>query len=328
MFIRNWLRAVWLLLTCLLGALPGVSVGADGYPVKPVKLIVPFAAAGTSDVISRIMGQRLSERWNVPVVVENRAGAGGNIGSEVVAQSAPDGYTMLLGTVATHGINASLYKKMSFDPVRDFAPISLLASTPSVLMVSASLPVHSVKELIDYARANPGKLNFGSSGNGSSHHLAGELFNSMAGVRIMHVPYRGTAAAQTDLMAGQIQVIFDTLPSAMPFIKSDKLRPLAVTSLQRDPALPDLPTISEAGLPGYEVGSWYGLLFPAGVDPEIVRRANEAVVAVIRSPEVNRKLLELGATPVGSTPAEFAAFIRKELEKWAPVIKASGASVD
>ena len=328
MCFRKWLRAAWALLACFSILMPVTSAGADAYPAKPIRLVVPFAAAGTSDVISRIMGQRLAERWNVAVVVENRAGAGGNIGSEVVAQSAPDGYTMLLGTVATHGINASLYKKLSFDPVRDFAPISLLASTPSVLMVNAALPVHSVQELIAYARANPGKLYFGSSGNGSSHHLAGELFNSMAGVKITHVPYRGTAAAQTDLMAGQIQVIFDTLPSAMPFIKSDKLRALAVTSTQRDPALPDLPTISEAGLPGYEVGSWYGLLFPAGVDPEIVKRANEEVVAVVRSPEVTQKFLELGATPVASTPEAFADFIRKELEKWAPVIKASGAIVD
>lgn len=299
---------------------------AQDYPSQPVRIVVPFAAAGTSDTVTRILSQPLGQAWKTPVVVDNRPGAGGNIGSDIVAKSAPDGYTMLMGTVATHGINASLYKDLSFDPVKDFAPVSLVASTPSVLMVNKSVPVSTVAELIAYAKEKP--LYFGSSGNGSSHHLAGELFNSMADLKMTHVPYRGTAAAITDLIAGRVQVIFDTLPSALPHIKSGELKPLAVTSLKRDPALPELPTIAEAGLPGYEVGSWYGLLMPAGTPDGIVKTASETVARVVRDPDTNGRLLAQGATPVGSTPAEFAAHIERELAKWAPVIKASGAQVD
>jgi len=326
MSLRIPARGVLAAATACLALLAQPTPAAQAYPTQPVRIVVPFAAAGTSDVVTRILSQPLGEAWKVAIVVDNRPGAGGNIGSDMVAKAAPDGYTMLMGTVATHGINASLYKQLSFDPVKDFAPVSLVASTPSVLMVNESLPVASVAELIAYAKEH--KLYFGSPGNGSSHHLAGELFNSMAGTKMTHVPYRGTAAAITDLIGNRIQVIFDTLPSALPHVKSGQLKALAVTSLQRDPALPDLPAIAEAGLPGYEVGSWYGLLMPAGTPPEVVEQAGRDVGRIVREPAVSARLQAQGATPVGSTPAEFAAHIRRELDKWAPIIKASGAQVD
>ncbi|OWT80192.1 MULTISPECIES: tripartite tricarboxylate transporter substrate binding protein [unclassified Achromobacter] len=308
--------------------LTATAATAAGYPNNPIRIIVPFAAGGTSDLVTRILAQAMGTELKVAVIVDNRPGAGGNIGSELVARAAPDGYTLLMGTVATHGINASLYKSMPFDPVKDFAPVSLVASTPSVLEVNPALPVKSVAELIAYAKAHPGKLYFGSAGNGSSHHLAGELFDSMAGVKMTHVPYRGTAAAVTDTMGGQVQVIFDTLPSAMPFVKSGQLRALAVTSAQRDPALPDLPTLAEAGLPGYEVGSWYGLLAPAGTPPEIVDKVSKLVAELVRRPDIKQKLQAQGATAVGSTPAEFATHIAGEIKKWRPVVQESGARVD
>ena len=302
----------------------GSPARADTWPSKPVRIVVPFAVAGTTDLVTRV----LATLWNVPVVVENRAGAGGNIGAEVVARAAPDGYTLLMGTVATHGINVSLYNKMAFDPVKDFEPVSLVASTPSVLAVNPALPVNSVQQFVAYLKARPGQLYFGSPGNGSSHHLAGELFNSMAGTKMVHVPYRGTAAAITDTISGQIHVIIDTLPSSMSFVKTGKLKVLAVTSTQRDPALPDLPTVAEAGVPGYEVGSWYGLLLPAGTPPAIVKKVSEDVAKIVHSPAIHAKLQAQGATPVGSTPAQFTAHIRKEIDKWSVVVKSSGAKVD
>jgi tripartite-type tricarboxylate transporter receptor subunit TctC len=321
-FVRACMAA-----TSLLLALHGSFAAAQSYPSRPIRFVVPFAAGGTSDVVTRTIGRELSELWKVPVVIDNRPGAGGNIGSEVVAHSAPDGYTLLMGTVATHGINASLYSKLPFDPVKDFEPVTLVASTPSVLMVHSSVPANSVAELIAYAKGNPGMLNFGTSGNGSSHHLAGELFDSMAGVKMMHIPYKGTAAAITDLLVGQIQLTFDTLPSAMPYVKSGRLKALAVTSTQRYPALPNLPTISES-LPGYEIGSWYGVLAPAGTPRDILKKVSDGIAAIVRRPEMREKLLAQGATPVGSTPEQFAAHIQRELKKWAVVVKDSGARVD
>lgn len=301
---------------------------AQTYPSQSIRLLVPFAAAGTSDLVSRIVASELASLWNVAVVVENRAGAGGNVGSEIIAKTAPDGYSLLMGTVATHAINSSLYSSLPFDHIKDFDPVSLVASTPSVLEVNLALPVNSVQELINYAKNNPGKLNFGSAGNGSSHHLAGELFNTLAGTKMIHVPYRGTAAALTDVVGGQIQVVFDTLPSSMSFIKAKKLKVLAVTSAQRDPALPDVPTIAESGVPNYEVGSWYGLLVPAGTPKPIVDKLGQAIAQIVRMPDVRAKLLALGATPVGNSPPEFAAHIRKETDKWSAVIKSSEAKVD
>jgi tripartite-type tricarboxylate transporter receptor subunit TctC len=299
----------------------------QSYPNHPVRIVVPFAAGGTSDVVTRLIGRELTELWKQPVIVENRPGAGGNIGTEVVANSPADGYTLLMGTVATHGINQTLYAKLPYDPVKSFEPVSLVASSPSVLMVNPSIPVSTVPEFIAYAKAHPGKLNYGSSGNGSSHHLAGQMFNSMAKVQMIHVPYKGTAAAITDLLAGQIQLTIDTLPSAMPYVKSGRLKAIALTSAQRYPALPNLPTIAET-VPGYEIGSWYGVLAPAGTPPEIVKKISADIAAVVNKPEINKALLDGGAKPIASTPEQFAAVIRSELKKWAAVVNESGARID
>ncbi|WP_299451452.1 tripartite tricarboxylate transporter substrate binding protein [uncultured Pigmentiphaga sp.] len=322
----NFLKAIAAF--ALVAASPITAAQADSYPSQPIRLVVPYAAGGTSDLIARLLAEPMAAALKVPLVVENRAGAGGNIGTEQVARAKADGYTLLMGVVATHGINPSLYKKTGYDPVKDFEPVTLIASTPSVVLVNPKLPVQSIQDLIAMAKSSPGKINFGSSGNGSSHHLAGELFKSMARVEMLHIPYRGTAAAQVDLIAGEIQVLFDTLPSAMPHIKAGKVRPLAVTSATRDPSLPDLPTVAEAGLPGYEVGSWYGLLFPAGTPKEIVSRVNAIVVDIVQSPAIRQQLLSYGATPIASTPEAFAAHINSELKKWAAVIRTAGASVD
>jgi tripartite-type tricarboxylate transporter receptor subunit TctC len=309
-------------------ALQGMAVFAQAFPAKPVRVIVPFAAGGTTDIVTRILAQRLTESWGQQLLVDNRPGAGGNIGSELVAKSPADGYTILMATVATHGINASLYRKIPYDPINDFMPITLVASTPSVLMLNPAVPANSVKDLIALAKAKPGQLNFGSPGNGSSHHLAGELFDSMAGVKMTHVPYKGTAAALIDVMAGQIQLTFDTLPSAMPYVKGNKLKAIAVTSAKRTRSLSDLPTVSEAGVPGYEVTSWYGALAPAGTPPDVVKKLNADFVRTIRIPEVSEKMIEAGADPVANTPEQFAGFIRSELKKWAKVVQDSGARVD
>ncbi len=312
----------------IIAALASVPLAsADTFPARPVRLIVPFATGGTSDIVSRMLAKELSDEWKMSIVVDNRPGAGGILGSEIVARAAPDGYTLLMGTVATHGINASLYSKLPYDTVKDFDPVSLVASTPSVLMVHPSVPVSSVAEFIAYAKANPGKLNFGSSGNGSSHHLAGEMFNSEAGVKMVHVPYKGTAAAITDLLAGQIQLTIDTLPSAMPYVKSDKLKALGVTSTQRYRTLPDLPAIAES-LPGYEIASWYGMLAPAGTPPDVIRKIGEDVGRIVRRTDFRDKLLAQGATPVGSTAEQFRTHIQNELAKWAKVVKSSGARVN
>jgi tripartite-type tricarboxylate transporter receptor subunit TctC len=324
-------RVLKIVLMIAAGASPALhnsAVFAQAFPAKSVRVIVPFAAGGTTDIVTRILAQRLTESWGQQLIVDNRPGAGGNIGSELVAKSPADGYTILMATVATHGINASLYRKIPYDPIKDFMPITLVASTPSVLMLNPAVPANSVKELIALAKARPGQLNFGSPGNGSSHHLAGELFDSMAGVKMTHVPYKGTAAALIDVMAGQIQLTFDTLPSAMPYVKGGKLKAIAVTSAKRTRSLSDLPTVSEAGVPGYEVTSWYGALAPAGTPPDVVKTLNADFVRTIRIPEVSEKMIEAGADPVANTPEQFAGFIRSELKKWAKVVQDSGARVD
>jgi len=302
--------------------------GAATYPAKPVRLVVPFPAGGTTDILARAVAQRLSEAWGRQVIVDNRPGAGGNIGSDLVAKAAPDGYTLLMGTVGTHAINPSLYKNMPYDHVKDFAPVILVAGVPNVLVVNPSLPVHSVTELIAYAKANPGKLNFASSGNGTSIHLSGELFKAMTGVEMTHVPYKGSAPALTDLIGGQVQLMFDNLPSSLPFIKAGKLRALAVTSGARAAALPDLPTLAESGLPGFEASSWFGVLAPAGTSRDIVAKLNGAIAGWLASPEAKEKLLAQGAIAAGGTPEDFARHIGAETAKWAKVVKASGAHID
>ncbi len=309
-------------------ALLVTTAASQGFPNRPVRVVVPFPAGGTTDLIARAVSQKLTESTGQPFVVDNRPGAGGNIGSELVAKSPPDGYTLLMGTVGTHAINPGLYPKMPYDHVRDFTPVILVAGVPNVLVVNPSLPVNSVQELIAYAKANPGKLNFASSGNGTSIHLSGELFKTMAGVQMTHVPYKGSAPALQDLVGGQVQLMFDNLPSSLALIKGGKLKPLAVTSLSRAAALPDVPTLAESGLPGFEASSWFGLLAPAGTPPAVVTKLNTEVAKWLASPEAKEKLLAQGAIAAGGTPEDFAKHIAAETAKWQKVVKESGAKVD
>jgi tripartite-type tricarboxylate transporter receptor subunit TctC len=298
------------------------------YPTHPVRIVVPFPAGGTTDILARAVAQRFSEAFGQPFVVDNRPGAGGNIGAELVAKSAPDGYTLLMGTVGTHAINPSLYTNMPYDHVKDFAPVFLAAGVPNVLEVNPSLPVHSVAELVAYAKANPGKLNFASSGSGTSIHLSGELFRTMTGVTMQHVPYKGSAPALQDLVGGQVQLMFDNLPSSMALIKAGKLRALAVTSAHRSAALPDLPTIAESGYPAFEASSWFGLLAPAGTPAAIVNKLNAEGNQWLASADAKDKLLAQGAIAAGGSPEDFARHITAETAKWAKVVKASGAKVE
>ncbi len=301
---------------------------ADAYPAKPITVIVPFAAGGTTDILARVIGQALNKELHQPVIVDNRAGAGGNIGAALAAKAAVDGYTLFMGTVGTHAINQSLYKKLPYDPIKDFAPLTRVAMVPNLLVANPGKPYKTVKELIAYAKANPGKVNFGSSGSGSSIHLSGELFNALAKVQMVHVPYKGSAPAVSDLLGGQIDIMFDNMPSAIQHVRAGKLRPLAVTTARRSPELPDVPTIAEAGVPGYEATSWFGLFAPAGTPAPVVAKLNGALVKVLAEPEVKKKLAEQGAEPYSEKPEQFAEFIRKETAKWSKVVKDSGASAD
>ena len=307
----------------------------SAWPSKPVRIVVPFAPGGTTDILARAMATELTKSFGASFIVENRAGAGGNVGADVVAKSAPDGYTILMGTVGTHGINKALYASMPFDPVRDFAPITLVAGVPNIMVMNTekanALKINSVADFIRYAKANPGKLNMASSGNGTSIHLAGELFKSMSGTYMVHFPYRGSGPAILDMLGGNMDVMFDNLPSALPHIKTGKLKALAVTSAQRSGAAPDVPSVEQAGgaaLKGYEASSWFGLLAPAGTPPEIVNKIQQEIAKAIAKPEVKDKMLAQGAIPSGNTPAEFAKHIDAEIKKWARVVKASGAKID
>ena len=329
-------RLVSSTLLVLLALAPLAGAQAQGnWPTKPVRIVVPFAPGGTTDILARATAAELTKAFGQPFVVDNRAGAGGNIGTEVVAKAAPDGYTLLMGTVGTHGINRALYDKLAFDPVKDFAPITLVAGVPNVMVMNAdkarALGITNVQQFIAYAKANPGKLNMASSGNGTSIHMAGELFKTMTGSYMVHFPYRGSGPALMDMVGGNMDVMFDNLPSAMQQIKAGKLTALAVTSAERSVALPDVPTVEQAGGPalkGFEASSWFGLLAPAGTPPEIVNAIQREVAKAIASPAVKEKLLAQGAIPSGNTPQEFARLIDSELKKWAPVVKASGAKVD
>jgi tripartite-type tricarboxylate transporter receptor subunit TctC len=322
-----WSSLVRVFLFGLFAAMPLLATG-QSYPSKPIRLVVPFPAGGTTDLLARAMAQKLSEALGQQVVVDNRPGAGGNIGSDIVAKSAPDGYTLLMGTVGTHAINVSLYAKMPYDAVKDFVPIVLVAGVPNVLVVHPALPVKTVADLIKLAKDQPGSINFASSGNGTSIHLSGELFKSLTGVQMAHIPYKGSAPALTDLIGGQVQIMFDNLPSALPHIKAGKLRAIAVTSTKRAPALPDLPTIAESGIPGFEASSWFGMLAPAGTPREIVLRINAEVNKALQAGDMKEKLLAQGAEAVGNSPEFFVEYIRSETTKWAKVVKDSGAKVD
>jgi tripartite-type tricarboxylate transporter receptor subunit TctC len=319
--------------TLLLAAGPAGAQGA--WPNKPVRIVVPFAAGGTTDILARAVAPELSKAFGQQFIVDNRAGAGGNVGAEIVARAPNDGYTLLMGTVGTHGINRALYPKLPYDPIKDFTPITLVAAVPNVMEMNAdkakALNINSVADFIKYAKANPGKLNMASSGSGTSIHLAGELFKTMTGSFMTHIPYRGSGPALLDLVGGNADVMFDNLPSSMQQIKGGKLKALAVTSAKRSPALPDVPTVEEAGGPalkGYEASSWFGLLAPAGTPPEIVNRIQQEVAKSLGTAAIKEKLLAQGAIPSGNTPAEFAKHIENEHVKWAKVVKASGAKVD
>jgi tripartite-type tricarboxylate transporter receptor subunit TctC len=305
------------------------------WPNKPVRIVVPFAAGGTTDILARAIAPELSKAFGQQFIVDNRAGAGGNVGAEIVARAPNDGYTLLMGTVGTHGINRALYPKLPFDPIKDFVPVTLVAAVPNVMEMNAdkakALSIRNVQDFIKYAKANPGKLNMASSGSGTSIHLAGELFKSMTGTFMTHIPYKGSGPALLDLVGGSADVMFDNLPSSMAQIKGGKLTPLAVTSAQRSPALPDLPTVEEAGGPalkGYEASSWFGLLAPAGTSPDIVNRIQQEVAKSLATPAIKEKMLAQGAIPSGNTPADFTKLIASEHVKWAKVVKDSGAKVD
>jgi tripartite-type tricarboxylate transporter receptor subunit TctC len=318
--------------TLALAGWSGAS-SAQAWPAKPVRIVVPFAPGGTTDILARALAPELGKAFGQQFIVDNKPGAGGNLGAADVARSAPDGYTLLMGTVGTHGINQSLYPKLPYDPIKDFAPVTLVAGVPNVLVINPAkaeaYKINSVPDLIRYAKANPGKLNMASSGNGTSIHLAGELFKSTTGTYMVHFPYRGSGPALLDLVGGTMDVMFDNLPSAMPQIKGGKLKALAVTSGTRSAALPDVPTIAEAGpVKGYEASSWFGLLAPAGTPPEIVNRLQQETAKALASPELKARLEAQGAIPGGNTPAQFARMIDAETRKWAEVVKASGAKVD
>jgi tripartite-type tricarboxylate transporter receptor subunit TctC len=311
----------------------GAPVHAQSWPTKPVRIVVPFPAAGTTDIVARSLGAELQKTWGHPVVVDNRPGAGGNIGADAVAKSPADGYTLLMGTVGTHAINQALFmhngQKMPFDPVKDFVPITLCAAVPNVMVINPKLPVNSVAEFIQYAKANPGRLNMASSGNGTSIHLTGELFKTVTGTYMVHFPYRGSAPAITDLIAGNMNVMFDNLPSALPHIKSGRLKALAVTSRNASAALPGVPTLEQSGgLKDFDASSWFGLFAPAGTPRAIVDKIQADVAKALSLPELRERFVGQGAEPGGGTPDQFAAFIKSESDKWARVVKVSNAKVD
>ena len=306
----------------------GTMAAAQSWPVKPIRWISPFAPGGGADITSRIIAQKLGPALNQQVLVDNRGGAGGNIGVDLAAKSPPDGYTLVLGTIGPIAINVSLYKKLPFDPVKDLLPITQAANALNVLVVHPSLPAKTVKEVITIAKARPGELSFGSSGPGATDHLAGELFKTLTGVNMVHVPYKGGAPAMLDLMAGQVQTVFSTVSTAIGAIKGGKVRAIAMTGDKRFELMPELPTIAEAGVPGFEVRNWYGVFVPAGTSREIVMRLNGELTKILQMPDVKAKLLESGIEALLGSPEQFAAYIQSETKRWAKVVKDSGARAE
>ena len=319
----------FLLLSLIAGAIClATSALAETWPARPIRLIVPFAIGGGGDVVGRIIGQRMSEQLGRPLVIDNRSGAGGTLGVDLAAKAAPDGYTLLLGNVGPVAVGPALYPKLPYDPVRDFAPVTMIASFPNLLVANPALPFKSVPELVAYAKSRPGQLNFASAGTGTSTHLAAELFKSVAGIDVVHVPYKGGAAAMTDIIAGQVAYYFGTMPSSLPLARAGKLRALAVTSLQRSTAAPDVPTIAESGYPNFETAAWYGFMFPAGTPREIIAKTNAATLVVLALPDIRERLVHEGSEPMGNTPAQFGAYIKSEIVKWGAVVKAANLKAD
>ena len=305
-------------------AAPQVNAADTPFPSKPVRIIVPFAAGGPTDIVARTVGQQLTLAYGQPVVIDNRPGAGGVVGADLAAKSAPDGYTLLLCSTGAMAINPGLLPSMPYDPVRDLEPITLVVTIPYLLLVNPSYPAQSVKELLAIARSKPGQLNYGSAGNGTTSHLAMELFRSMANIQVTHVPYKGSAPAATDLVGGQLQLLFDAPPSSLPFVRSGRLRAIGISTMRRTPLLPDMPTINEAGVPGYEVLTWSGICAPAGTSRAVITRLNEAIVKGVTSRETRERFAALGADVVANSPAEYRQFILAELAKWSRVIRDAG----
>ena len=306
--------------------LTSVAAAAE-FPTKPIKLVVPFPPGGAVDALGRLVGQKTSEILGQPIVIDNRAGAAGSIGTDVVAKSTPDGYTLLMGSTSSLSVIPNL-QKVSYDPIKDFTPVSLVAYIPHVLVINNDVPAKTLAQFIGYAKANPGKLSYASSGNGTPHQIAVEMFKKMAGVFIVHIPYKGTAPGLTDLMSGQVALMSVELSTALPYIKAQKIRPLALLAPNRSTFAPDIPTAAQAGLPGLDITSWYGVVAPAGINRETLNILGTAIAKAVKSPDLNEKILGMGATPVGDTPEEFNVFMRKESAKWAKAIKESGAVAD
>jgi tripartite-type tricarboxylate transporter receptor subunit TctC len=317
-----------MLIILIAAALTAGGALAQQYPSKPIRLIVPFTPGGSTDIVARIAGQKLGEALGAQVLIDNRPGAGGNIGVELAAKSAPDGYTLVMGHIGTFAVNPALYARLPYDPIRDFAPISLVAMVPNMLVVHPSLPVKSVKELIALSRSRPEQLNYGSSGAGGTPYLAVEYFKLMAKVDIVHIPYKGAAPMIIDLIGGQLSLTITGIPPLLPHVKAGKLKALAVATSKRLPLLPELPTIAEAALPGYEATSWYGVLAPAATPKEIITRLNTEIVKAIARPDVAERLSGEGAEPATSTPERFGAFIKSEIVRWGRVIKAAGVTAE
>ena len=305
----------------------GTALAADAYPDKPLTMIVPFSAGGTTDILARIVGQALGQELGQTIIIENKPGAGGNIGAQQASRAKADGYTLFMGTVGTHAINQALYKKLPYDPAKDFAPLSRVANVPNLLVAHPSRPYKTVQEMIAYAKKHPGEVTYGSPGSGASPHVSGALFQSMTGAELTHVPYKGSAPAISDLLGNQIAVMFDNMPSAIQHVRSGKLRPIAVTTAKRSPELPDVPTIAEAGVPGYEATSWFGLWAVAGTPAPILTKLQTALTKVLKDPAVAKKIADQGGEVVIETPAQFDAFIKSEAAKWGKVVKESGAEV-
>jgi tripartite-type tricarboxylate transporter receptor subunit TctC len=299
----------------------------QSYPSKPIRIVVTFTPGGAPDIIARLLGERLTAAWGQSVIIDNKPGSGGNIGSDFVAKAAPDGYTLVVGTVGTHSINGALYAKMPYDMVKDFSPVSLVATTPNMLVVHNEVPAKTVKELIDLGKRE-GKMSFASSGSGTSIHVSGELFKSMTGIDMTHIPYKGRASAIPDLLGGRVTMMFDNMPSSLPLVREGKLRALGVTSLTRSAAAPEIPTIAESGLPGFEAVSWFAVFAPAGTPKPLVDKLQAEISRILKMPEVAKKLTDIGLEPVGSSADELATYQRAEIVKWAKVVKDSGATAE